>query len=98
MTPIMANSKDGQVHMGKYFDTSRKILSQEMTMFNIEGLLFFFFWSFDQCQLLKFQGKNVEYQHKDQIIRNIHALAVLLLKLKFQKVRQTARSRFHSKN
>ena len=96
MTPIMANSIDGQVHMGKYFDNIRKNLPQEMTMFNREGLLFFL--SYDQCQLLKFQGKNVEYQQKDQIIRNIHALAVLLLKLKFQKVRQTVRSRFHSKN
>ena len=38
----MANSRDGQIHKDKYFDTSRKILSQEMTMFNIEALIFNF--------------------------------------------------------
>ena len=32
MPLIMANSKDGQDHKDKYFDTSRNILSQEMTM------------------------------------------------------------------
>ena len=31
MPPIIANSNDGQDHKEKYFDTSRKILSQEMT-------------------------------------------------------------------
>ena len=30
MPPIMANSNKGQVHKDKYFDTNRKILSQEM--------------------------------------------------------------------
>ena len=40
--PIMINSKDGQVYMGKYLDTSRKILSQEMTICNTEGLIYFF--------------------------------------------------------
>ena len=29
--PIMANSKDGQGHKDKYLDTSRKILSQEIS-------------------------------------------------------------------
>ena len=37
--PIMANSNEGQDHKDKYFDTSRKILSQEMTMFNMEALV-----------------------------------------------------------
>ena len=32
MPPIMANSNEGQDHKDKYFDTSRKILSQEMTV------------------------------------------------------------------
>ena len=32
--------KDGQDHKDKYFDTSRKILSQEMTVYNVEALLF----------------------------------------------------------
>ena len=36
MPPIMANSNEGQDHKDKYFDTSRKILSQEMTMYNME--------------------------------------------------------------
>ena len=34
MPPIMANSNEGQDHKDKYFDTSRKILSQEITMYN----------------------------------------------------------------
>ena len=39
MPPIMANSNGGQDHKDKYFDTSRKILSQEMTMCNMEALV-----------------------------------------------------------
>ena len=38
MPPIMANSKDDQGHKDKYFDTSRKILSQEMLMCNMKAL------------------------------------------------------------
>ena len=38
----MSNSKEGQDHMDKYFDTSRKILSQEMTICNMEALIFIF--------------------------------------------------------
>ena len=34
----MANYKDGQAHKDKYIETSRKILSQEMNMCNIEAL------------------------------------------------------------
>ena len=36
----MANSKDGQGHKDKYFDTSSKILSQEMPMCNIKAQIF----------------------------------------------------------
>ena len=39
MPPIMANSNEGQDHKDKYFDTSRKILSQEMTMCKMEALV-----------------------------------------------------------
>ena len=35
----MANSNKGQDHKDKYFDTSRKSLSQEMTMCNMEALV-----------------------------------------------------------
>ena len=42
MPPIMANSNEGQDHKDKYFDTSRKILSQEMTMCNMEALVSYF--------------------------------------------------------
>ena len=55
MSPRMANSNDGQDHKDKFFDTSRKILSQEMTMSNAEALVsyfkkswqmsFFLYWS-----------------------------------------------------
>ena len=39
MLPIMTNSIDGQDHEDKYFDTSKKILSQEMTMCKMEALV-----------------------------------------------------------
>ena len=38
MPPIMANSDEGQDRKDKYFDTSRKILSQEMTLYNMEAI------------------------------------------------------------
>ena len=38
MPPIMVNSNEGQNHKDKYFVTRRKILSQEMTMCNMEAL------------------------------------------------------------
>ena len=37
----MANSKDGQGHKNKYFDTSRKILSQEMLTCNMKTNIYF---------------------------------------------------------
>ena len=40
MPPIMANSNDVRDHKDKYFDTSRKILSQEMIMCNLKALIF----------------------------------------------------------
>ena len=42
MPPIMANSNEGQDQKDKYFDTSRKILSQEMTICNMEALVSYF--------------------------------------------------------
>ena len=48
MPPIMANSKDGQGHKDK--NTSRKILSQEMLMCNMNALILLF-RSNDKCQL-----------------------------------------------
>ena len=42
MPPIMVNSKDGQDHKDIYFDTSEKILSQEMTVCNVKALIFIF--------------------------------------------------------
>ena len=72
----MANSIDGQDHKDKYFDTSEKILSQEMTKCNMETLIsyfseimtnvYFFF------KMVKCQGQKVKYQHKDLIKSNIH--------------------------
>ena len=35
----MANSNEGQDRKDKYFDTNRKILSQEMTISNMEALV-----------------------------------------------------------
>ena len=42
MPPIMANSNEGQDHKDKYFDTSKKILSKEMTISNMEALVSYF--------------------------------------------------------
>ena len=37
--PIMANTNEDQDHKDIYFDTSRKTLSQEMTICNMEALV-----------------------------------------------------------
>ena len=50
MPPIMANSNEGQDHKDKYFDTSRKILPQEMIMYNMEVFSILSLRSYDQCQ------------------------------------------------
>ena len=50
MPPIMANPKEGKDHKDKYFDTSRKILSQEMTLYNMEAFSILSLRSYDQCQ------------------------------------------------
>ena len=42
MLLTMLNSIDDQDHKDKYFDTSKKILSQEMTMCNLETLISYF--------------------------------------------------------
>ena len=42
MPPIMANSNKGQAHKDKDFDTSRKSLSQDMTICIEEALIFIF--------------------------------------------------------
>ena len=52
MPPIMANSKEGQDHKDKFFDTSRKILSQEMTMYNMKAFIILSLRSYDQCQFI----------------------------------------------
>ena len=48
MPPIMANSNEGHDHKDKYFDTSRKILSQEMTMYNMEAYSILSLRGYDQ--------------------------------------------------
>ena len=50
MPPIMANSNEGQDHKDKYFDTHRKILSQEKIMCKMEALVSYFLRSYDQCK------------------------------------------------
>ena len=72
----MANSNEGQDHKDKYFDTSRKILSQEITMYNMEAFSIFSLRNYDQCQvffkLFKCQGQKIKYLQKDIIKRDIH--------------------------
>ena len=76
MPPIMANSNNGQDHKDKYFDTSRKILSQEMTMYNIWKPLVSYLEDYDPCQfffrLVKCQSQKIKYLQKDLITWDIH--------------------------
>ena len=76
MPPIMANFNEGQDHKDKYFDTSRKILSQEMAMCNMEALVSYpkevmtnvnFFKTLVICQ-----GQKIKYLQKDLTTRDIH--------------------------
>ena len=67
----MANSNEGQDHKDKYFDTSRKILPQEMIMYNME--VFKKLWPMSKFfQLVKCQGQKIKYLQKDLITRDIH--------------------------
>ena len=45
MPPIKANSNDSKIARTIFFYTNRKILSQEMTMRNMEALISYFFRS-----------------------------------------------------
>ena len=51
MPPIMANSNKGQDHKDKYFNTSRKILSQEMIMYNMEAFCILSLRSYDPMSI-----------------------------------------------
>ena len=59
----MNNSKEGQDYKDKYFDTSRKILTQEMTMYKMEALIFYFLEGMPNVnfflKLVKCQGQNI---------------------------------------
>ena len=78
MPPIMANSIDGQDHKEKYFDTSKKILSQEMAMCNMETLIpyfleviinvnFFFKWSNVKVKMLSTTQRSYHKQYSCEI-------------------------------
>ena len=72
----MANSIDGHDHKDKYFDTSKKILSQEMTMCNMKTLISYFLEIITNVNFffkkVNCQGQKVNYQHKVLITSNIH--------------------------
>ena len=75
MPTIMANSNEGQDHKDKHFDTSRKILSQEMTMCNMEALVSYLLEVMTNViffKLVKCQGQKIKYLQKDLITRDIH--------------------------
>ena len=95
MSPIMANSKDGKNHKDKYFDTSRKFFSQEMTMCNMEALLSIFkvmtflkHWSNVKVKRL---STNRKILSQEIFMRNIKALTLaiqmLSTRLKYSKSR-----------
>ena len=71
----MANSKDGKNHKDKYFDTSRKFFSQEMTcaIWKLYYLFLRLFFKGFLKTLVKCQGEKIKYQQKDLVTRNIHA-------------------------
>ena len=58
--PDTGQFQNGQDHKDTYFDTSRKILSQDMNNVN-------FYY-----QLVKCHGHNVKYQQKNLITMYIH--------------------------
>ena len=89
MPPIMANSNEGQDHKDRYFHTSRNILSQEMTMYNMEAFSVLSLRSYDQCQFF-FNYSNVKVKRlgtykkissKGIFMLNIKALALTIQKL-----------------
>ena len=72
MPTIMANSNEGQDHKDKHFDTSRKILSQEMTMCNMEALVSYLLEVMTNViffKLVKCQGQKITYVQNDLITR-----------------------------
>ena len=79
---IMANSKDDQDQKGKYLETSRKILSQEMIMCNMKALIF---RSNDQCQFFLTIG-HVKVKRLSPKSLELTVLK-LLARLKFSKSR-----------
>ena len=103
MPPIMANSNEGHDHKEKYDDTSRKILSQEMTMCNMEALLSYskevmtnvnFFlknWSNAKVKRLSTYKKS---SLQGILMWNIKTLAITVQKflatLKFLKIRSNS--------
>ena len=75
MPPIMANSNEGQDHKDKYFDTSKKILSKEMTISNMEALVSYFSEVMTNViffKLVKCQDQKIKCLQKDLITRDIH--------------------------
>ena len=72
----MAYSKDGQDHKDIYIDTSRKILSQEMTTCNMKALILNFYVLEVMTDVnLKKNWSNVKIkrnQQKDFITLNTH--------------------------
>ena len=79
MPPIMANSNEGQDHKDKYLDTIRKILSQEMTMCNMEVLVSYFSEVMTDVKktflkLVKSLDLKIKYLQKDLITCEISKL------------------------
>ena len=69
----MANSNEGQDHKDTFFDTSRKILSQEMTMYNIEAFTILSLRSYDDFFLIgQMLRSKIKYLQKDLITKDIH--------------------------
>ena len=70
MPPIMANSNEGKDHKEIFFYTSRKILSQEMTMCNMEALVHVSYFSEVMTnvnfffKLVKCQDQKIKYLQK----------------------------------
>ena len=76
MPPIMAISNDGQDHKDKYFDTSRKILSEEVTMYNMEAFGILSLRSYDQSQFY-FNCSNVKVKRLTTY-KNISSKGILI--------------------
>ena len=58
----MANSKYGQSHKDNYFDNSKMILSEVMTMCNMEAFIFYCLEGMTNVNIFFLNSSNVKFK------------------------------------